>query len=100
MAYAAYVLHPPFHLVETLKNIGPTSAEWLREVGVTTRAKLEDLGPVMVYKMIKHRRPGVNMLLLYALQGAVMDLHWNALPPDVKARLRRDAEEPFSVSPR
>ena len=85
--------------MEKLKNIGPTSAAWLAEIGITSRAALADIGPVMVYKMIQHRHPGVNVLLLYALQGAVMDVHWNALTPEMKAQLRREAEGRLSVEP-
>ncbi|MFQ5570397.1 MAG: TfoX/Sxy family protein [Rhodothermales bacterium] len=83
-----------------LKNIGPTMTEWLHEIGIHTKADLEDLGAAMAYKMLKHRRPkDVNILALYALQGAIMDVHWNALPPEVKDRLKRDAQEPLHVSP-
>jgi DNA transformation protein len=85
--------------MEKLKNIGPSSEVWLEEVGITSKAALADIGPVMVYKMIQHRHPGVNRLLLYALQGAVMDVHWNALSPEMKAGLRREAEGTLSVEP-
>ena len=85
--------------MEKLKNIGPTSAAWLAEIGITSRAALADIGPVMVYKMIQHRHPGVNILLLYALQGAVMDVHWNALSPEMKAHLRHEADGTLTVGP-
>jgi DNA transformation protein len=32
--------------------------------------------------------------MLYALQGALMDVHWNDIPPDLKARLVSEAELP------
>ena len=82
-----------------LKNIGPTLAAWLEEIGITSRKALADVGPVMAYKMIQHRHPGVNVLLLYSLQGAVMNVHWNALSPNQKAQLRRDADSTLSVEP-
>ncbi len=84
--------------VEDLKNIGATSAQWLHDAGIHTRADLEEVGAVMAYKMIQHQRPQkVNVLLLYALQGALMDMHWNALPPSLKEQLKRDAKEPLTV---
>ena len=86
-------------MLEDLKNIGPTTAAWLRDAGIKTREQLEDLGPVMAYKMVKHRHPGMNLLGLYALQGALLDVHWNALPPDLKERLKRDAQETLTVFP-
>lgn len=85
--------------MEKLKNIGPSSAVWLEEIGITSKAALAEIGPVMIYKMIQHRHPGVNVLLLYALQGAVMDVHWNALSADMKASLRREASGELSVEP-
>ena len=84
--------------VEDLKNIGATTARWLHDVGIHTKADLEEMGAVIAYKVIQHQCPQkVNVLLLYALQGALMDIHWNALPPDLKAQLKRDAREPLTV---
>ena len=43
------------------------------------------IGAVMAYKVLQHQRPQkVNIMLLYALQGALLDMHWNALPPALK----------------
>lgn len=84
--------------VERLKNIGPASAEWLHEAGIHTKADLEEVGAVMAYKVLQHQHPQrVNMLLLYALQGALLDVHWNALPPEMKDQLKQDAREPLTV---
>ena len=84
--------------VEHLKNIGETSAQWLHDAGIHTRTDLEEIGAVMAYKVIQHQRPQkVNIMLLYALQGALMDVHWNALPPDLKAQLKHDAKAPLTV---
>ena len=84
--------------IEHLKNIGPTTTQWLHEAGLHTQADLEDIGAVMAYKVLQHQRPQqVNIMLLYALQGALMDLHWNALPPQLKAQLKRDAQERLTV---
>ena len=84
--------------VEHLKNIGPTTAQWLHEAGLHTRADLEDIGALMAYKVLQHQRPRqVNIMLLYALQGALMDVSWSDLPPDLKAQLKRDAREPLTI---
>ncbi|MDA1258978.1 MAG: TfoX/Sxy family DNA transformation protein, partial [Chloroflexi bacterium] len=32
-----------------------------------------------------------SVVFLYALQGALWDVHWNALPPEEKERLRNEA---------
>lgn len=84
--------------VENLKNIGETTAQWLHAAGIHTKADLEEIGAVMAYKVLQHQRPQkVNSLLLYALQGALMDVHWNALPPTLKDQLKRDAKGPLTV---
>ena len=84
--------------VEDLKNIGETTAQWLHDVGIHTRADLEEMGAVIAYKVIQHQRPQkVNVLLLYALKAALMDVHWNALSPTIKAQLKRNAKEPLRV---
>ena len=84
--------------VEDLKNIGATTAQWLHDAGIHTSADLEETGAVIAYKIIQHQRPQkVNVMLLYALQGALMDVPWNALPPSLKEQLKRDAKEPLRV---
>lgn len=64
--------------------------KWLEAVGVFTLSDIEDLGPVEVYLRVEDAGflPGRN--LLWALQGAVLDLHWNEIPPDMKAQLERE----------
>lgn len=84
--------------VEELKNIGPRSAAWLRAAGIHTRADLEAIGPVFAYKVLKFQRPReVTRMLLYALQGAVDDVHMGELSPETKARLVREAQAPLEV---
>ncbi len=36
-----------------LKNLGPESTRWLAEMGVSTRADLERLGPVGAYEALR-----------------------------------------------
>ena len=81
----------------TLKNIGPTSAAWLCEAGITSCAELERVGAVMAYLIVRHHRPGVHSLLLFALHGALTDTHWASLDPATKARLRAEAAAPLHV---
>ncbi|MDX1995016.1 MAG: TfoX/Sxy family DNA transformation protein [bacterium] len=37
--------------------------------------------------------PELTLVGLYALQGAVLDVHWNSLPPDMKDELRTQVAE-------
>lgn len=75
-----------------LKNLGMASVNILQAIGINTYEDLAELGPVQVYCRIKARGIHVSKVMLYALQGALMDIHWNDLPPDLKARLVKEAE--------
>jgi DNA transformation protein and related proteins len=77
-----------------LKNLGMASVNILRAIGINTFADLQRAGAVDVYKRIRARDINVSKVMLYALQGALMDIHWNELAPDLKARLVAEAEAP------
>ena len=74
--------------VSKLKNIGPTTAEWLRAIGIQTRQDLEDLDSVNAFQTIRAHGFNTSLLLLYALEGALLDIHWNQLPVELKSRLK------------
>ncbi len=82
--------------VVTLKNIGPQSAKWLAAVGIRTKKDLEDVGAVNAFRLMRSQGYNVTPVMLYALQGALMDLHWNRLPgklkDDLRARARADEQ--------
>ncbi len=75
-----------------LKNLGNTSVNWLRTVGIHTRDELEQIGPVGAYNRIRERGIKVSKVLLYALQGALLDRHWNELDPVLKQNLVEQSE--------
>jgi DNA transformation protein len=75
-------------------NIGPKSAQWLEAVGIQTEADLEALGAVEAYRRVKAAFPGrVSLNLLWGLQGALLDLPWNELPPEMKEKLKREVDK-------
>lgn len=69
-----------------LKNIGAKSAAKLADVGVTSAAQLEELGAVAVFRRLRMQRQ-VNIAMLWALQGALLDLPWYGLPSEIKQAL-------------
>ncbi len=75
------------------KNLGMASVNILHAVGVNTYEDLSKVGAVEAYCRIKARGIHVSKVMLYALQGALMDVHWNDLSPDLKAQLVAEAEE-------
>lgn len=81
----------PQDLLE-LRNLGMASVNILRAVGVNNYQDLEEVGAVETYRRIKARGIHVSKVMLYALQGALMDVHWNDLPPSLKAQLVAEAD--------
>ncbi len=70
-----------------LKNIGRTSALWLKTVGIHNLDDLKSIGPAEAFKRINNRGIRTSKVLLYALQGAILDLHWNDIPEELKQQL-------------
>jgi len=82
----------------TLKNLGNTSVNWLHAIGIHNREELAHIGPVQAYNRIRERGIKVSKVLLYALQAALMDVHWSELDPALKERLVEEAERSTAES--
>ncbi len=76
-------------MLSDLLNLGPTSAGWLRDVGIETYEDLERLGSVQAFLLVDASREGVSLNLLWALEGALRDVRWDLLPRELRADLRR-----------
>jgi DNA transformation protein len=76
-----------------LKNIGPKTEKWLNEFEIYTLEDLENYSPVTLYQILRSNGYDVNMIFVYALQGAIMDLHWNELPKDIRDQLKQELDE-------
>jgi DNA transformation protein len=79
-----------------LKNLGMASVNILHAVGINTYADLRRIGAVEAYVRIKARDINVSKVMLYALQGALLDVHWNDLDPEMKLQLVAQAEQGFN----
>ncbi|MDR3388567.1 MAG: TfoX/Sxy family protein [Rudaea sp.] len=82
-----------------IRNVGPKSAAWLRQVGVRTQEDLQRLGPVEAFMKVKRAgfRPSLN--LLYSLAGAIENCHWADLPDERKAALVQAAASDETANP-
>lgn len=82
-----------------LRNIGPKSAAWLRQVGLRTPEDLAAAGPVEAFMRVKRAgfKPSLN--LLYALEGALLDCHWQEVPEARRAQLVEQAEAAIAQLP-
>jgi DNA transformation protein len=72
------------------KNIGSTILKRLNDIGVYSLADLVEITPVKAYQKICDHNPGKTFPVcyyLYSLEGALLDLHWDDLPKDLKKDL-------------
>ena len=78
--------------IAALKNLGPTTARDLADVGVATFTQLQEVGPVDAWHRLNELKPKQYSLVgLYALAGAILDKEWKELPPEYRTQLRDQA---------
>ncbi|CAM3463807.1 TfoX/Sxy family protein [Parendozoicomonas haliclonae] len=79
-----------------MKNLGKTSVQWLKAVGIHSPEQLRAVGAAAAYSKVKSRGFRVSKVLLYALEGALLDVHWSELNEDHKSKLLKDTQQPLS----
>ncbi|MFO0877432.1 MAG: TfoX/Sxy family protein [Gemmataceae bacterium] len=79
--------------IQSLRNLGPASAGWLRAAGVNTVEDLKRLGPVAAYRVVLLQQPGASLNLLWALVAGLDDRDWRELSLTEKQRLRQLLDE-------
>lgn len=70
--------------IESLRNLGATSAQWLRDIDIKTVDDLRKLGPIWAYHQLKARRRPVTLNLLWALVAGLADRDWRSLTEEEK----------------
>ncbi|TXH73805.1 MAG: transcriptional regulator [Lysobacteraceae bacterium] len=82
-----------------LRNIGPKSAAWLRQVGLRTESDLRATGALEAFIRVKRAgfKPSLN--LLYALEGALCDCHWQDIPAERRNELLIAADAAIAQMP-
>lgn len=83
-----------------LRNIGPKSAAQLRQVGVRTLDDLRALGSLEAFIKLKRAgfKPSLN--LLYSLEGALLDCHWQQVPEERRSALVLAADAASAALPK
>lgn len=71
-------------------NLGPKSSAWLLEAGIKSLGQVRALGPIEVCRRLRQSGRPVSVLMAYALEGAVMGCHWNAIPWETKQFLKTE----------
>ena len=84
---------------EKMRNIGPKSAAWLRQVGLRTLDDINHIGVVDAFMKVRRAgfKPSLN--LLYALEGALLDCHWQEVPDARRTQLVTAAEAAIALLP-
>ena len=82
-----------------MRNIGPKSAAWLRQVGLRSLDDIAAAGTVDAFMKVRRAgfKPSLN--LLYALDGALQDCHWQEIPEARRTELVQAAEAAISLLP-
>lgn len=73
--------------IESVRNLGRQSAQWLQEVGVLTKEDLQSRGAVLVYRLVKRNHAAVTLNLLWALAAGLQDRDFRDLTTEEKEQL-------------
>ena len=82
-----------------LRNIGPKSAAWLRQVGLRTADDLAEAGPVEAFMRVKRAGFKPTLNLLYSIEGALLGCHWQDVPDARRQQLVSEAEAAIAQLP-
>lgn len=82
-----------------LRNIGPKSAAWLRQVGLRSLEDIAAIGALEAFMRVKRAGFKPTLNLLYSLEGALLGCHWQELPESRRAELVHDAEVAIAALP-
>lgn len=82
-----------------MRNIGPKSAAWLRQVGLRSLEDIAAIGTVDAFMKVRRAgfKPSLN--LLYALEGALQNCHWQDVPDARRTELVSAAEAAIALLP-
>ena len=75
-----------------MKNLGPSTVNVLNSIGIRTQQELQAVGSVQAYRRIRQKGILVSRALLYAMEGALLDMPWQSLDPALKVQLVQMAE--------
>jgi DNA transformation protein and related proteins len=82
------------------KNIGASIEKRLNEIGVFSLADLAQMTTAIAYQSICKQNPDKTFPVcyyFYSLQGALLDLHWDDLPTELKTELRKQVDRKRST---
>jgi len=76
-----------------MRNIDPAITQWLHEVGIDSAGQLRQIGAAEAYRTMRAWRPwSAELIVLWALEGAINDVDWIDVTPERRLELRRDVD--------
>jgi DNA transformation protein len=76
-----------------LRNIDPAITQWLHEVGIDSADELREIGAARAYRTMRAWRPwSAELIVLWALEGAINDVDWIDVTPERRLELRREVD--------
>jgi len=78
--------------ISNLRNLGKTSAAWLRDAGIGTQSQLRMIGPVVAYQIVRERIPKASLNLLWALAAGLNNQDWRELRTELKQQLLEELQ--------
>jgi len=76
-----------------MRNIDPAITQWLHEVGIDSATQLRQIGAAAAYRTMRAWRPWrTELIVLWALEGAICDIDWIDVTPERRLELRREVE--------
>jgi len=76
-----------------LRNIDPAITQWLHEVGINSADELREMGAAQAYRTMRAWRPwSAELIVLWALEGAINDVDWIDVTPERRLTLRREVD--------
>jgi len=79
--------------ISELANLGPKSEAWLNEIGIFSKADIERVGSVGIYRRLRARGLPASLNLVYAIEAMLIGEHWTRLSANQKAELRATIRE-------
>lgn len=83
---------PPSIDKRKIRNLGPVSRGWLATAGIHTLGHLREVSVVNAYNLVRAHGHRATLSLLWAMQGALMDVQWSKVPSNIKRDLLQRLE--------
>lgn len=74
--------------IASLPNLGDKTALWLEAVGINSEDDLHKNGVIGTCRKLLLNGQNINLIMAYALAGAIYNHHWNKLPDELKEQTK------------